>query len=219
MPLEVISFCSYLKTDDYSVWRPQDHNATKFVKALKGEQLNGYAYVPVLGVQCHLSNANLDDSIEWFGHMAAHYMQQNGLEPPFVLVPIPNSSAVSKSPKPRTLKLAKAIAARLGNETKVADCLRWKKAIGSARKGGGTRNARILHENLVLIEELDEELPHIMIDDALSSGGHLQACAAKLQSEGATVTKAFCGGDTVHEPPQDAFAIFRRELDDYEPDE
>ena len=218
MPLEVISFCSYLKTDDYSVWRPQDHNATKFVKALKGEQLNGYAYVPVLGVQRYLNNANLDDSIEWFGDMVAHYMQENGLEPPFVLVPIPNSGNTTKSSKPRTLKLARDIAAKIG-DTEIADCLRWKKALGSARKGGGTRDAGILYRNLVVTEELDETLPHILIDDALASGGHLQACAAKLESEGATVAMAFCAGDTVHEPPQAAFDIFRRMLDDYELDE
>lgn len=218
MPLEVICFCSYLVTNDHSVWRSQDHIATKFVKALKGEQLKGYAYVPVLGARQYLGNGNLDDSIEWFGDMVAHYMQENGLEPPFVLVPVPNSGNTRKSPKPRTFKLAKAIAEKIGN-TEIADCLRWKEDLGSARKGGGTRDAGILYRNLVVTEELDESLPHILIDDALASGGHLQACAAKLESEGATVAMAFCGGDTVHEPPPLAFDIFRRELDDYELDE
>src|SRR6267143_3346780 len=95
----LLCVCSYLVTNDYGLWRPQDHNASKFVKAVKGETLNGYAYVPVLGVRRHLNNANLDDSVEWLGDMVASYMQEAAMEPPFVLVPVPNSSITTKSSK------------------------------------------------------------------------------------------------------------------------
>lgn len=220
MPLEVVCFCSYLVTENRSAWRPQDQIATKFVKALKGETLKGYAYVPVLGSRQYLGNGNLDDSIEWFGDMVASYMHDAGIEPPFALVPVPNSSATSKLPRPRTHKLARAIARRIGAGAVVADCLRWKRDLGSTRKGtGGTRDAATLYANLVLIEDVDDTIPHILIDDAVASGGHLRACAAKLRVEGASVVKAFCGGITVHEPPDSAFPYppFEREDEDYEP--
>jgi len=221
MPLEVICLCTYLVTENYGLWRPQDHNASKFVKALKGETLNGYAYVPVLGVQRHLDNSNLDESIVWFGDLVASYMQQHGMNPPFVLVPVPNSSSTTKdsSSRPRTRKLARAIAAKIGQGTTVADCLRWKQNLGSARKGTGvaTRDAATLYSNLAVIEKIDGSNPYILIDDAIASGGHLQACAAMLAKRGATVVSAFCGGRTVHEPPDSAFAPLREELADYIP--
>ena len=220
MPLEVVCLCTYLVTDNYGLWRPQDHRASKFVKALKGETLNGYAYVPVLGVQRHLDNNNLDESIEWFGDLVANYMQEHEMDPPFVLVPVPNSSNTRDSRrKPRTLKLAQAVAARIGQGTTVADCLRWKQDFGSARKGTGmaTRDPAKLYPNLAVVEKIDGSNPYILIDDAIASGGHLKACAAKLTKKGATVVAAFCGGRTVHEPPDSAFAPLREEMDDYIP--
>lgn len=218
MSLFVTSFASYLVTDDYSSWRAEDHNASKFVKALKGERLNGYAYVPVLGVRRYLGNGNLDDTIEWFADIVANFMQQNGIEPPFALVPVPNSGITLESDKkPRTLKLASAIAKKTGNDSKAVDCLRWKRGLGSARKGTGTRDVPTLYANLAVTKKIDKNVPHMLIDDAIASGGHLQACAAKLKHEGANADIAFCGGHTVHEPPESAFAIFHSELADYEP--
>jgi hypothetical protein len=216
MSIEVICFCSFLSTINVP-WRTEDHNANKFVKALKDEELNGYAYVPVLGVQRLLNNANRDDSIEWFGDLVAHFILHNGYEFPLVFVPVPNSSTTTNTSKrPRTRKLAKAIADRVSGDTVVSDCLRWKVELGSARKGG-PRDAPTLFKNLIVTEKLDKKIRYVLVDDVTTSGGHLAACTARLKEKGATVIGAFCAGKTFQEPPHSAFDIFRETVEEYEP--
>jgi hypothetical protein len=39
--LKLISICAYL-TDGDVKWRPEDHRATKMVKAVKGDPIKGY---------------------------------------------------------------------------------------------------------------------------------------------------------------------------------
>ena len=218
MPVDIVCFCSYLVTDDYSKWCPDDHIASKFVNALKGEELKGYAYVPVLGLRRYLGNANLDDAIGWFADMVASHMQRHRMHGPFALVPVPNSgNTVRSSTRPRTVKLARATAPKIVDGTKVLDCLRWKKDLGSARRGAGTRDPATLYQNLAFISKLPVGTPYILIDDVLTTGGHLQACIAKLTSGGAAVIAGFCAGRTVHDPPEDPFAVTKESVPDYLP--
>jgi hypothetical protein len=48
MPLRVISLSRYFANRSLQ-WRPEDYDAYKWVQALKGNELNGYARVPVQG--------------------------------------------------------------------------------------------------------------------------------------------------------------------------
>jgi len=57
-------------------WRSEDYDSYKWVQALKGEQLNKYALVPVKGNYRRLSNQNLPDAIQWFAELVADYLQQ-----------------------------------------------------------------------------------------------------------------------------------------------
>ena len=69
MALRVISFATYLTNVDV-VWRGEDYDALKFVKAIKGKPINKYAYVPVGKAKRLLKERNADDAIGWFGEMA-----------------------------------------------------------------------------------------------------------------------------------------------------
>lgn len=217
MPLHVVCFSSYLATIHIS-WRSDDWYSHKFVHAIKGHELNGYAYIPVLGNVRRLNNANRDSAIDWFAEMVGDYFARKKIVPPFGLIPIPNSKCTkSSSTKPQTLRLARAIAKRIGEGVEVEDCLRWKKDLGSASSEGGPRDAGVLYDNCAVIDELDEDIPYILVDDVLTSGGHLQACAARVRNVDAEVSLAVCAGRTSYEQPKNAFAIIEETLADYEP--
>jgi hypothetical protein len=223
MPLAVVCFCGY-NCNRSVPWRQEDWHSYKWVQALKGKSLNGYGRVPVRGVSKHLSNENLSAAVEWFGLFVGDYLASTNLEGPFVIVPVPNSDCtIASGTKPRTRKLAKAICDVLNDESCVVDCLRWKKYLGSAREGG-PREAEILYKNLAFskdgleeLEDIDEGTDVILVDDVTTSGGHLQACAAKLKSVGMVVDIVFCGGKTVYDQTKAAFHTYKYSLEEYEP--
>ena len=223
MSLTVICFCGY-NCNRIEPWRQGDWDAYKWIQALKGKSLNGYAHVPVRGVNKHLSNENLSAAVEWFGIFAADYLAKTKLPKPFVVVPVPNSDCtLSSGIKPRTRRLAKVICDTLNDGSYMIDCLRWKKNLGSAHEGG-PREAEILYDNLVLLkegldelEDVDEGTSVVLVDDVTTSGGHLQACAAKLKSVDVEVDIVLCGGKTVYDQTNAAFHTYKYTLEEYEP--
>lgn len=203
-------------------WRSEDFDSYKWVQALKGHELNKYALVPVNNVRRRLSNENLDDAVEWLGIFVGDYLKKQGITGPFLVVPVPNSDCVASSAKkPRTKRLAKAICDTLKDGSTVLDCLRWKKDLGSASEDGGPREAEILYKNLVMLEDVrkraEDKFNVLLVDDVTTSGGHLRACAAKLDSKGLSVDIVTCGGKTVYDQNNGAFHIYEYTLEEYEP--
>jgi hypothetical protein len=216
MSLQVACFCRYLAARN-ALWRSEDFDSYKFIQALKGKELNGWCYVPVNSVKKRLSNQNLASAIDWFSIFAVNYLAKKRIVGPVFVVPIPNSSCTaSSSAKPFTRKLASAIRERLGDQGTLLDCLRWKKNLGSASKEGGPRDVETLYGNLVLTANANEEMAIVLVDDVMTSGGHLKACAAKLRAEGAKVRIAVCAGRTTYDQGKPAFCIVEETLDDHE---
>jgi len=213
MALKVISFAAYLTRTDEQ-WRGEDWNAQKFVKAVKGKHVNGYAWVPVCGNSRYLSESNADDSIGWFGEMAAKYLTEHPTLAS-LLVPVPNSDCTTKNRKlPRTLRLAEAIASRV-KRMKVWDGLRWKIEMTPSSKGG-TRDPQILYDNLVVTEKLPVGRV-ILVDDVRTTGAHLIASAARIKTKGGTCRLALCAGRTVLAQEENPFEVGDEEHDDFEP--
>ncbi|MGB9069383.1 MAG: hypothetical protein WCC21_12520 [Candidatus Acidiferrales bacterium] len=188
--------------------------------------MNKYAIVPVRGETKRLSNENSEDAANWFGVFVADHFTKRKVEGPFLVVPVPNSDCLASSTvKPRTRKLAKAVCDQLRNGSTVVDCLRCKKDLGSASKDGGPREAEILYGNLVVLKDVikaalkdvEKGTKVLLVDDVTTSGGHLRACAAKLESEGIAVDQIVCGGKTVYDQNNKAFHIYEYKLDEYEP--
>jgi predicted amidophosphoribosyltransferase len=203
-------------------WRPEDFNSYKWVQAMKGNPLNGYAWVPVNGVQRRLTNANLADAIDWFGVIAANHLSNRDIEGPFLAVPVPNSGCiVGSSVKPQTRKLAKAVCDTLKDGSYVLDCIRYKKNLGSASKQGGPRDAGIIYHNAVILEDqlkgVDRNLSVLLVDDVTTSGGHLRACVAKLHSKRLNTKYVVCGGKTIYDQANPAFHVYEYTLENYQP--
>ena len=221
MSFAVTCFCGYL-CNCSQAWRSEDYDSYKWVQALKGHQLNKHAYIPVRGENKRLSNENLASAIEWFGIFVADYLKKEKIAGPFLVIPIPNSeNVVGSTTRPRTRRLAKSICDTLNDGSYVVDCLRWKKNLGSASKEGGPREAGTLYRNLAILEDqlkdVDKNLSVLLVDDVTTSGGHLQACAARLESKDLGVEIVLCGGKTVYDQTKRAFHIYEYSLEDYEP--
>jgi len=116
----------------------------------------------------------------------------------------------------RTSTIATEIANKVGGNVTVRDVLRWKKEYASARSGG-TRDPLILYNNLKITKPGSWKLPVILVDDVLTSGGHLMACTAILRENGARVDLAVCAGRTVQESPRNPFEVQVEEVEDFEP--
>lgn len=212
MPVLVVSFAQYLTRSEFP-WRDDDYNACKFIKAIKGERINGYASVPVGNAIRTLRQANADDAVEWFGEIASAAKVK--VMAPAFLVPIPNSdSTVATRVVPRTLALANSLAEVFPN-TQVLDCLRFKKTMLSARKGG-SRNPQEIYDNLSLTQDVRKKRI-ILVDDVHTTGAHLRAAAAKITSAGGKCETAVCAGRTALTPEDQPFSMLKQELPDFTP--
>ncbi len=201
MPLSVTSFATYLTRPP---WSGDDHNALKFVKAVKGKSFRGWAQVPVLGTIKRLEPANAEDAVDWFGELAAAEIVKRGLRSPLILVPLPNSSStVRNNKKPRTALLAGAIAEKLNN-AQVWDGLRWAKEMIPTHQEG-TRDPQELYDNLV-VTSVPPKGTLILVDDVYTLGGHLQAGVARLAENKARCSLAMCAGRTVLESQERPFS-------------
>jgi hypothetical protein len=221
MSFPVACFCGYLCEPDLE-WRPEDYNSYKWVQALKGKELNGYARVPVNGVLKKLNNDNADSAIDWFGLIAVNYLKKRRIQGPFLIVPVPNSGCVASSAaKPQTKKLAKAVCDVLKDGSSILDCLRWKKDLGSASKNRGPRDPAILYRNSVILEDqlqcVDKKLKVLLVDDVTTTGGHLRACVAKLLSKQLKTELTLSGGKTIYDQENPAFHVYEYSLEGYEP--
>src|SRR5260370_26378286 len=215
MPLKVVSLATCLTGRD-EPWRPDDYNAMKFIKAIKGESLNKHAWVPVGGTLRRLENDNADDAIDWFGEWASGCVKGKHLARPLLLVPVPNSScAVTNKKVPRIFRLAEAIASRL-QRVDVLDCLRWEKPMRSSHSMGGTRDRQELYDSLVVTRRLpDTRL--VLLDDVRTTRAHLLASAARLIEKGGHCNLALCAGRTVLAQEKNPFAVLEEEVPHFEP--
>lgn len=216
MPLKVVSFAAFLTRGDPA---GKDFDAIKFVSAVKGKSLRGYATVPVRGKNRRLEDENRGDAKNWFAQRAADYLRA-ARRHKVLLVPVPNSKCVSALPAPTTHVLASAIRKEIGDPALVCDLLRWKKEQPSAHKERGSRDPEALHERLMKLPaaKLLKDIEHVLVDDVMTSGGHLQACRAFLHDLGLRCDLAIVCGRTVHDPRADPFALVEEDVPDWELD-
>lgn len=216
MPLKVASFASYLSSIAND-WEDADFAAYKFVRAIKGDKVNGHAKVPVNGSLERLDETTQPTVYQWFADWAIKHLpgQQSSK---IALVPVPGHDAT----KPRhsdfpAARMATALAARAGaaNRVVVADLLRWK-SVKTPSHQGGPRDPQVLLPNLAVHGKKLDGYQYVLIDDVYTSGGHLKACTAALADLGISVELALCAGRCVREQVANRFNIPAEELEDFE---
>lgn len=214
MAVRVLSFAQYLTRSEVP-WRQDDWHSSKFIKAIKGEPVNGYALVPVSGILHELRQANANNAVDWFGEMAAEYLRQHPVRRPLVFAPIPNSSSTVNSRKPpNTYGLAQAIVARLQGAT-MWDGLRFRVAMQKSRQGG-TRDPQELYGNLVITGPIPNA-GIVLVDDVRTTGAHMLAAHAKLTIAGGRCVLGICAGRTTWTQEPQPFAAAVEELEEFTP--
>ena len=217
MPLPVVAFCTYRTS--LGEWRGVDYDAHDFIDAIKDRNINGHSWLRVRGQNHRFDNSNRQQVVRWFAQMAADYLTASGPESPYVLVPFPSSKADRAfAGVNRTTTLAEAIVAEYGHRTTVCDALRFDQPLPSANEQGGTREAQTLYEHLCVVSSVSGRRI-VIVDDVLTSGGHLRAGTAKLLIDGraSAVLLAICAGRADQMEVPDPFAIRDEVVDDFVP--
>lgn len=200
MVLSVRVHCGYPSyAESGEGWNNLDWDAFKLVKALKGKPINGYATVRRLsGQSVRITADNTGPAFEVFGEWGARTVQDHG-PARGLIVPVPAADCLALSQDPKGRRLADAIA--IGLPTfQVVDALHWDVEHPKASEGG-PRDFATLFGNLRVHTGLRPS--HVvLVDDVMTGGGHLRACAEGLRAFGHQVELAICAARTVHSHPE-----------------
>lgn len=219
MPLRVKSMEQYL-TEAVQEMRPKDYTALQIVKAVKGRDPGGFQkQVKYKNILYAFGPGNPEGAVnlwtEWCANILRSAIEYEN--EPLAIVPVPNSNAIAGDTSGfRTFELAQRIAAQMGGNVIAIDELRWSEKMKPASTGG-TRLAYDLYPRLIFEKKAPIEVERVLIDDVLTSGGHLQASSAKLRENGINLQAALSCGRTTHVQITDPFNVPIEELPDFDP--
>ena len=216
MPLRVVSCCTYLTSTDGLVWRPADYDAHDFVMAIKAKPINGFCHVPCRGETHRIDDGNRDAALDLFARMIEDAVRGQDLGTPLLLVPVPNSLCDISAAPPRTARQAEALARQLG--AGVWDGLRWTGLMRAAHSQSGSRDAQDLFDKLTAVLEAPGGVRRAaLVDDTLTSGGHMRASAALIRRMGLQCDLAFAAGRSDRMQVDDPFSARVEIVTDFEP--
>lgn len=222
MPLRVAALAAYRSSLRTDPWTQGDYDAVKFIKAIKREPFEGFATVLVHDQHRHLDETTALQATGWFGEWAAAWLRRQLGPTDYVLVPVPSSRTTPNTMhlvrKTAPYRLAAATHRHSSARSYIQDILCWDEPMDSARKGG-TRDCEQLFAHLRYFPKRYEKhaLPHVLVDDVVTTGGHLRAAACFLRLTGRNVVAGLCAGRTTIERPNGVFDLPEEELPDFEP--
>jgi hypothetical protein len=201
--LRVITLCAYL-TNVEKGWRTIDHHASMMVKALKGDEFNGFFKVKIGGQLRRFNKNNASDFVNEVAPAMAHVLKRKIIPPAATLVPIPNSHVTrSIDDDFKTFELATDIAAKMGNGFKAVPALVFDRPQQKSRQGG-SRDPRHFESAYKLVRRVSG--PIILIDDVCTSGAHFIGAAWKLASFQCEILFACAWGRTTDEQTENPVA-------------
>jgi hypothetical protein len=203
--ISVFSFINYFtcsRRDD------KTRDAASLIRALKHVGRAECRGEPRLRRGSRLDTRRAHQGLEWFGTLGSLILETAGSAAPTILVPVPSSDCTIGSAKtPSTSLLAAAVAAETRNAS-VADSLRWRRERKPSHLGG-SRDPDMLFRELSIVSTPPQGTL-VLIDDVVTTGGHILAAAAKLANVQRRCCLAICVGRTITASEHHVFSIVGR---------
>ena len=194
-----------------SKWRPADFDVRNLVKSLKGEPFNGYSDIGFSGKSYRIAAADSAPAYDLWSRWAAAGLAK--LYPgKTIVVPVPASEQVKYAQDTCPVRMANKLAALMPQRVAVGNFLRHKTKQPKAHAEGGTRDPDLILATLdCRVTPADTKLPIVLIDDVMTTGGHLIAAARMLRARGVNVEHVLVAGRAKREavanpykvPPED----------------
>lgn len=189
-------------------WDDNDYKAFKLVKAIKHEAFKGYAMFRQTRIEDTV--AGRERAVRLIAVSGIAKLKANGINSGN-MVAVPSSSLTEFDGHFTGRRIMDAIAT-LDPNFVPQPALAFTTAMPKAAGGGGTRSPGVICDNLKVNAACCFD-NCILIDDVVSTGGHLRGAARKLDNSGKTVVAALCVAQTVWARPANMFQIADRELD------
>ncbi len=203
---------AYYRTDNFAGAQPE-YNAVKFIQAIKGDSVSGYADIPLGGRRWErLKHDNRHLAAQWFADVAS--VRLGTIEGEKILVPIPHHDRTSTAHASKTAAIATAMLSEGAGQ--VWDGLVWRSPQPSSRSGG-PRDPQTLYRALRLEGSPPLGRRYVLIDDVVTSGGHIRAAAARLVDVGCDPEFAIVAGQTTTGVVRAYFGWVESEVERYDP--
>jgi hypothetical protein len=201
--------CAYL-TDTDVEWRNEDYVASKMVKALKGDSINGYFDFKIGGKTRRFDQSNVEEFVERIPRALARMIARHHVGEG-TIVPIPNSHVVSATtPKFKTLELARKVAEHSDENLKVVPALAFRE-VQSKSRNGGPRYPEHFRKAYKILQR--PRGPIILLDDVCTSGGHIIAAHSLLHRHESPVVLACTFGRTTKEQLKEPIGLRAEDID------